>query len=191
MATRQPLRKPARAASPAGRADLPRPRLARPVDRAMLEGLVRPAVEGQGYELVDLEWKREPAGWVLRLFIDRPPGAGRISHQDCASVSREVSALLDVHDPIPGPYHLEISSPGVDRPLKRIEDFQRFMGRRARIRLRQDAALPAPPGARPRRGFTGTIEAVEGELVRLRVEGDGVVSLSIGAMERANVICEF
>ncbi|MCS6913130.1 MAG: ribosome maturation factor RimP [Myxococcales bacterium] len=186
MKTKQPLRKSAHAAS------LPSPGAgARPVDVAALEELVRPAVQGQGYELVDLTWKREPGGWVLRLLIDRPAGAGRISHHDCVSVSREVSALLDVHDPIPGPYNLEVSSPGVDRPLKRLEDFQRFVGCRARVRLRQDAALPGAAGARHRRGFTGTIEAIEGDRVRLRVDGEGVISLSIGAMERANVICEF
>src|SRR5688500_13099046 len=107
------------------------------IDLHKLEALVRPAVEGQGYELVEIEWKREQVGWVFRLFIDKRPGEGYVSHEDCVNVSREVSALLDVHDALPtAHYSLEVSSPGVNRPLKRSADFNRFVGKRVKVRLR-------------------------------------------------------
>ena len=159
-----------------------------------LEDLVRPAVEGQGYELVELEWKREQVGWVFRLFIDRLPGQGYVSHEDCVNVSREVSALLDVHDALPANYHLEVSSPGVNRPLKRGADFGRFLGQRAKVRLREEEALPAvgaQAGTAPRRNFTGTIESVEGETVCLQVDGADLVRLPVAAMEKAHLVFEF
>lgn len=164
------------------------------IDLHKLDALVRPAVEGQGYELVELEWRREQVGWVFRLYIDRQPGQGYVSHEDCVNVSREVSALLDVHDALPTNYHLEVSSPGVNRPLKRAADFARFLGQKAKVRLREEAALPVdngPAGSVPRRNFTGKIEAVEGETVCLHVEGADVVRLPVGAMEKAHLVYEF
>ena len=105
----------------------------KPVDLKALTKLIEPAVDGQGYELVDLEWTRGLSGWVLRVTIDRLPGQGHVSHQDCVAVSREASALLDVHDVLPGAYSLEVSSPGVDRPLKKGRDFARFIGKKAKF----------------------------------------------------------
>jgi ribosome maturation factor RimP len=161
-----------------------------PVDMQALDQLIRPAVEGQGYELVDLLWKREQGGWVLRILIDRQPGMGYISVEDCAAVSREVSALLDVHDLLPGHYNLEVSSPGVERPLKRSADFARFLGQRAKVRLKSTPA-GSPKEAGPRRNFVGTIQSVEGNIVRLHTEDAGTVDLDIDEIERANLIYEF
>jgi len=92
--------------------------------------IAEPIVESEGLELVDLEYRRESRGWVLRLIIDRPGG---ISIDDCASVSREVEENLDVEEIPPGPYTLEVSSPGLDRPLKKAVDFQRFVNQRIRV----------------------------------------------------------
>lgn len=168
-----------------------------------LEELIRPAVEGQDYELLELEWMRQLGKNVLRVTIDRPPGQGYVSHDDCVRVSREVSALLDVKDElVPAAYSLEVSSPGVDRPLKKGSDFARFIGQRARVRLKAEAPRsfatqdlsPDPKtgeAAKPRRNFAGVIEAVEGDTVRLSVEGAGRFDLFIPEMEKANLIYEF
>jgi ribosome maturation factor RimP len=169
----------------------------KPVDLKALHKLIEPAVDGQGYELVDLEWTRGVSGWVLRVTIDRLPEQGHVSHQDCVAVSRDVSALLDVHDVLPGAYSLEVSSPGVDRPLKKSADFARFIGKKAKVRLRPDAVQsfdlqgPQRPDSVPRRNFSGTIDAVEGDRVKISVEGAGQFELVIGEIEKANAVFEF
>lgn len=167
----------------------------KPVNLNQLDALVRPAVVGQEYELVELEWLRQQGGWILRLTIDRLPGRGYVSHEDCINVSREVSALLDVHDILPAAYNLEVSSPGVNRPLKTGADFQRFVGQKAKIRLRAEAArLPRNPkeGALPQRNFTGTIDAVTDDVVRLTQEGTSEpVELSVKEMEKANLVYQY
>ena len=169
----------------------------RPVDLKALTKLIEPAVDGQGYELVDLEWTSAPGGTVLRVTIDRLPGQGHVSHQDCVAISREVSALLDVHDPLPGAYSLEVSSPGVDRPLKKSSDFARFVGKKAKVRLRPDAeqsfALQGPRATDsvPRRNFSGTIESVENDRVKISVDGAGTFELVVGEIEKANAVFEF
>src|SRR5262245_10603222 len=116
-----------------------------------LTPLLTPAVEGAGYELVELHWKHEPGGWVLRAMIDKPVGA--IGHDDCERVSRELSASLDVNDVIPHHYSLEVSSPGLDRPLRTAQQFGRFLGQKARVRLHT--------GLSGRRNFAGIIVGVE------------------------------
>jgi ribosome maturation factor RimP len=170
----------------------------RSVNLQALEEVIRPAVEGQSYELVELHWGRELGGNILRVTIDRPVGQGRVSHSDCVTVSREVSALLDVKEVLPGQYSLEVSSPGIDRPLKRAADFSRFVGERVKVRMQPSVSksnLGPPPvaieggsPAAPRRNFTGTIEEVVGDAVRLDVEGVGKVELYITEMEKANLI---
>lgn len=194
---RQHEERPARPARPKGAeaGKVAEKKVVVPLDA--LFALVRPAVEGQGYELVDLEWKREMGQWIFRVYIDRKPGEGFISHEDCVSVSREVSALLDVHDSLPGHYSLEVSSPGVDRPLKKGADFARFVGQRAKIRLKEGAGLPMPPlpdgTVKPRRNLTGTITLVDGETVRITLDDKSLeaVTLNVADMEKANLIYQF
>lgn len=167
----------------------------RAVNLQTLETLIRPAVEGQDYELVELHWGRGPGSGILRITIDRPPGQGHVSHSDCVQVSREVSALLDVNDILPGKYSLEVSSPGLDRPLKRSADFQRFIGQRAKVRMRPDVQKsnlgPLPEGAAPRRSVSGTILSVADEVVTLEADGIGPVTLHLAEMEKANLIYSF
>jgi ribosome maturation factor RimP len=86
-----------------------------------------------GLELVEVQFRREDQGWVLRIFIDSAEG---ITVDHCADVSREVSAYLDVEDLIEQHYSLEVSSPGLERPLRSLADFERFAGRKARVKLR-------------------------------------------------------
>src|SRR5262247_1135225 len=94
-----------------------------------------------GLEIFDVQYRREGQGMVLRVLIDRPGAAATaaesVSVDDCARVSRDLSAILDVEDVVPGAYTLEVSSPGLDRPLRRAEDYRRFAGRRAKIVMRE------------------------------------------------------
>jgi len=91
---------------------------------------IRTAVEEQGYELVDVELVKEGQNWFLRLYIDQPDG---IQLKDCEKVSKAVDLLLDGHDLIPYRYYLEVSSPGIERPLKNKNDYERFAGNRVKV----------------------------------------------------------
>ncbi|MBU6469980.1 MAG: ribosome maturation factor RimP [Gammaproteobacteria bacterium] len=124
--------------------------------RETLLRIIEPAVNGLGYELVDLEFQ----GKLLRLYIDQPQG---VTLDDCEQVSRQISAVLDVADPIPGAYTLEVSSPGLDRPLRKPADFSAQAGKRARIEL----TLPL----NGRRRFAGTLRGVEHDEVLIEVDG--------------------
>ncbi|MBW2483765.1 MAG: ribosome maturation factor RimP [Deltaproteobacteria bacterium] len=96
-----------------------------------VEALAIPVLEEIGLELVEVQFRREQSGWVLRLVIDKQEG---VSLDDCAAVSREIGQLLDIEDFIDQAYNLEVSSPGLNRPLKSMADFQRFTGSKAKIK---------------------------------------------------------
>ena len=128
---------------------------------AELTKLLEPEVNTLGYELVDLEARLGGRNGLLRLFIDSEDG---ITLDDCERVSHQISALLDVEDPIPGHYVLEVSSPGVNRRLSKPGDFRRFVGERVKVELR----MPREDG---RRRFTGRLAAVESEEIRVEVDG--------------------
>lgn len=135
-----------------------------------LNDLLQPLVEQLGYEFVGLEYLNNPKQSVLRIYIDGEDGVGL---GDCETVSREVAALLDVEDPIKGHYNLEISSPGLDRPLFTLEQFEQFTGEEARV-----TAFAPVDG---RRKFKGVIEGVDDTTIRLVVDGETV------ALEHANI----
>ncbi len=148
-----------------------------------IRSVVSGPVEGAGYELVEIEFKREVGGWVCRLFVDKP-GTG-ISLDDCERVSREVSAVLDVADVIPQAYALEVSSPGLDRPLRYVEHFRRYVGQKAKLKLRA--------GVEGRRNFSGTIVAVPPDApprVVVQVD-DKEYTLPLDDLDRANLVYEF
>ncbi|MGB5685396.1 MAG: ribosome maturation factor RimP [Candidatus Electrothrix sp.] len=96
-----------------------------------VEDFATPLLEEMGLELVEVQFRQE-SGWILRLFVDRNEG---VNVDDCASVSRQVATYLEVEDIIRRAYTLEVSSPGAERPLKRIEDFIRFSGKKIRVKL--------------------------------------------------------
>jgi ribosome maturation factor RimP len=127
--------------------------------RDRLISLIEPLLVQLGYELVELEFAPARGGGSLRIFIDRPEGIG-IS--DCERVSREVSALLDVEDPIPSAYSLEVSSPGDDRVLRTHAHFERFKGSRVLVEL------VAPRAGRRR--YTGMLQEVSATAVALEVD---------------------
>jgi ribosome maturation factor RimP len=155
----------------------------KPVDVHKLLTLAEPVVTGQGYELVDLEFKNELGAWILRVFIDNPKADGGVGLEDCAQVSRELSAVLDVDDVIPMHYSLEVSSPGLNRPLRKESDFARFVGKKAKIRTSR-------PVGESRRNFSGTLVEVVGGKVKIDV-GDQVCEVPIDAVEKANLVYEF
>lgn len=97
-----------------------------------IEELVSPIVDDKGFEIVDIEYVKEAGEYYLRIFLDKEGG---ISLNDCESVSRELSEILDIKDPIKDNYFLEVSSPGLDRPLKKDKDFLRYKGRDIEIKL--------------------------------------------------------
>ncbi len=99
---------------------------------AAIEELVSPIVDDKGFEIVDIEYVKEAGEYYLRVFLDKEGG---ISLNDCEAVSRELSEILDVKDPIKDNYFLEVSSPGLDRPLKKDKDFVRYQGRDVEIKL--------------------------------------------------------
>lgn len=147
-----------------------------------IAALLAPRVQSLGLELLGAEYLPAPGGATLRLYIDVPQGeAGErsVGIEDCESVSREVSAQLDVADPITGHYTLEVSSPGVDRPLFDTAQFARFAGEQAKVTLK----LPLDG----RRRLTGRIVAVHGTRVDFDVDGQPL-SVDIDNMDKARLV---
>ena len=142
-----------------------------------VERCIAPAMEDMGYELVRvlLSGKQRPRLQIMAERIDGTP----MTVEDCAGISRHISALLDVDDPINGTYTLEVSSPGIDRPLVRLKDFDRFAGFEARIETSR------PIDGRKR--FRGRLLGVEGETVRVDVEGS-TADLPYADIQRAKLI---
>jgi ribosome maturation factor RimP len=145
-----------------------------------LTSVIEPVVNGLGYELVLLEYAPSRRTGTLRLFIDAAAG---IQIEDCERVSREVAATLDVEDPIPSAYRLEVSSPGLDRPLVTADHFRRFAGEKVRIEML------VPVGGQKR--FRGVLRGTDGRVVMLETETAQEVSLPLADIERARVIPDY
>lgn len=157
-----------------------------------LISIIEPVCQSAGYELVDVRFTLEQGGWVLRVCIDRPldpavdPAevpADRVDLHDCENLSRELSAVLDVDDPIPQAYNLEISSPGIDRPLRTEAHYAYFRGSEAKIQL--FTGLPTPSGER--RNFRGILRGVEAGAVAIEVDGE-VFHLPIDDIDHAKLV---
>jgi ribosome maturation factor RimP len=144
-----------------------------------LQALIAPIVASLNCELWGLEYLTQGRYTTLRLYIDAKDG---VSLEDCEKVSRQVSSVMDVEDPIEGEYTLEVSSPGMDRPLYTAEQYARYIGEQVSLRLRV-----ARDG---RRKFKGTILAVEGTDVRVAVDEKEYL-LAVDAIDKANVVPRF
>ncbi|MDH3328568.1 MAG: ribosome maturation factor RimP [Desulfobulbaceae bacterium] len=142
---------------------------------AAIEEYAGPVLDDMGLELVEVQFRREGHGWVLRIFVDREQG---VTIDDCARVSREISTWLDVEDLIEHAYHLEVSSPGLERPLKKPADYERFAGRMARIKLKEPRDN--------RRVFTGILESIQENEVTLIVD-DEPVNITFEEIARARL----
>ena len=138
--------------------------------------LLQPTIEQLGYELWDLEAKLGGKGGVVRVFIDQPGGIGL---EDCEKVSLAISALLDIEDPLPGQYNLEVSSPGLDRRLTKVEHFQRFTGETLKVSMR----FPIDG----RRRFRGPLVSSNDENIVVEVDGESH-SLPIATIDTARIV---
>ena len=143
---------------------------------ALVADIVQPSIEALGFELWGLEHLQQGRHSVLRVFIDCE---NTVNLKDCETVSRQISALLDVEDPISGEYTLEVSSPGLERPLFKIDQFAKFVGDKVKIAMRSQLE--------GRRKFTGAIECVSANKINLNVEGE-IFKLDFAEIEKANVI---
>lgn len=146
---------------------------------AQLRELIEPAVAGLGYELVGVEYRGGSTNGLLRIYIDHVDG---ITLEDCQAVSHQVSGLLDVEDPIHGHYALEVSSPGLDRPLFRAQDYARFAGRRVKMRMHGLV--------QGRRNFTGLLLGLEGDNAIVEVDGEEF-ELPLDQVDQARLIPEY
>jgi ribosome maturation factor RimP len=180
------------------------------IDRPALLRVVEPIVRAHGAELVDLEFKPDRGGWVLRLYVEKEGAlAGRLSTRDaavdlelCAGISRDLSPALDVADLIAHAYHLEVGSPGVERPLRREGDFDRFAGEKIKIKLHRDAAPTTAPSVppdgtvaaasegRPIRVVIGTLKGMVDGKVRVE-EGGRTHDVPLASIESARLVFEF
>ena len=153
-----------------------------------IETLVLPILDDLGYELVDLQLQQDGKQLALRIFVDKPAG---ITLDDCVEVSREVSAILEVEDPIRTAYRLEVSSPGLDRPLKKAADFERFVGKKARLKSKN--LIDPDQRGTTRKTFVGTLLGFEDGNVRLEQtdKQGGVIVVSLADLDKANLEEDF
>ncbi len=144
-----------------------------------LTPLFEPVIESMGYELVGVEFVGGGGHGTLRVYIDRDEG---VSIDDCASISHQISGILDVEEPIKQAYDLEISSPGIDRPLFKLADFERYVGGTAKIKM--------AVGVDGRKNFKGRLQGVtDAKMVEIEVDGE-VFSLPYADIARANLVGE-
>lgn len=142
----------------------------------VLVRLLQPVIEAMGYELLGIEHGSHGHNDLVRVYIDSESG---IALEDCERVSEQISGILDVEDPLQRQYTLEVSSPGLDRPLFSLEQFERHIGHEAQVRLRQLVD--------GRRRLRGQIEAVEDEMVVLTVDGE-TFRVNAGLIEHARLV---
>lgn len=144
-----------------------------------IKQLIRPVIESMGYEFVGCEFTSQGRFATLQIYIDKNGG---VNADDCERVSHQISALLDVEASISHQYHLEVSSPGLDRPLFSIEDFRKFINHEVTIRLK----MPL----NNRANFKGVIEAVESHQVIVKCDGEKFV-LPVNQIAKANLVPKF
>lgn len=153
-----------------------------------LERLIDPICRAHGVELVDVRYLREPKGAVIRIVIDREvPGleiGSGVSLEDCTGVSRDVSTSLDVHEDLlpSGAFRLEVSSPGLERPLVKLSDFERFAGREVKLRTQTPI--------RDQRRFRGKLVRVVEQSIELEQDGE-VLLIPHGEIAQANLVYRF
>ncbi|TDY02576.1 ribosome maturation factor RimP [Thiohalophilus thiocyanatoxydans] len=145
-----------------------------------LTTLIASAVQALDYELVGVEHQTQGKHSVVRVFIDSEEG---VTLADCEQVSHQISGVLDVEDPIRGRYNLEVSSPGLDRPLFTPEHYTRFLGEKVKLRLRH--------AVEGRRKLAGRIDKVEGEVVHITDDAGQTYELTMDEIEKANLVPDY
>jgi len=149
------------------------------VDLEAVRSMAERVAASEGLYLVDVELKGGRSNTLLRVYIDK---AGGITHSDCQNVSEQLSAMLDVEDPFPGSYMLEVSSPGLDRELRKPGDYEHFAGRRARVILREPVDGQTV--------FEGRLAGLDGGLVRLDLGEAGIREFDLAAISRTKLLLE-
>lgn len=149
------------------------------VDLESIRAIVERVAVSEGLALVDVELKGGRSNPLLRVYIDKPEG---VSHADCRLVSEQISAILDVEDPFPGSYVLEVSSPGLDRKLDKPSDFAYFVGRRARLVLREPVD--------EERVFEGRLAGFEAGRVRMDLGERGIAEFELTNISKARLVVE-
>jgi ribosome maturation factor RimP len=142
---------------------------------ASVRVLAEPLCESEGMELIHIEYQPETGGQILRLYIDKPGG---VTLDDCVYISRQLGDLLDVGMTGMGSYHLEVSSPGSERPLSRRADFDRFKGEIVKIKTNRPMS--------GRKNFTGTLMGIAGEMIEINTE-DGAVTIPFKDVNKARL----
>lgn len=143
--------------------------------------LVEPILAAEGYEVVEVEYLHEREGWVLRLYLDKPGG---VTLDDCVAATRAVETAIEVEEIIPHEYHLEVSSPGLCRPLTRPEHFRRAEGKKVKVKTY------GPLGEPPRKNFSGLLRQVAEDAVTVEVEGAGAFRIAFKDIAKANLELE-
>ncbi|HET7212018.1 MAG TPA: ribosome maturation factor RimP [Terriglobia bacterium] len=149
------------------------------VDLEKIEAIAERVAVGEGLTLIDVELKGGRSNPLLRVYIDKPGG---VSHVDCSLVSEQMSAILDVEDPFPGSYVLEVSSPGLDRKLVKPREYQYFTGRRVRI------ALTEP--VEGQKVFEGRLAGFDQGRVRLGLDDDKIAEFELSSISKARLLPE-
>jgi ribosome maturation factor RimP len=152
---------------------------------ARVTELAEPLAASLGLELAEVEYRQEGRQMVLRLYIDKDGG---VALDDCSAVSRELTEILDVEDFIQGHYNLEVSSPGLNRPLKKPSDFERYTGRLVKIRTFEPLADDA---GNIRKTFLGELLGLSDSIVRLKLNEGQTASIPLGKVAKANLEFEF
>jgi ribosome maturation factor RimP len=144
-----------------------------------VQGIVKPILEHEGMELVDIEYRREANGWVLRIYIDKEGG---VTIGDCSIVSQAIDRVLDIEDFISNPYHLEVSSPGLNRPLKSEKDFKRYRNRVIKLKTFKPIEK--------RRNFKGRLIDFYEDQIEIEVDGE-IFRIPFKDVAKANLEIDF
>jgi ribosome maturation factor RimP len=154
---------------------------------AQIRAIAERVAASRGLDVWDVQSRREAAGHVVRVFIDRPGPAATseesVGIDDCEQVNREISTILDVEDPLPFAYTLEVSSPGLDRPLRNADDYRRFAGRLAKVVVRE--------AVDNQRAFEGRLRGMDGDAVLLEAPNGRLHRLPYGLITRGRLDVEF
>jgi ribosome maturation factor RimP len=145
-----------------------------------VEEIARRVAESEGLDLVQVELKGGGNNQLLRISIDKPEG---VTHADCETVSHQVGAILDVEDVVPGKYTLEVSSPGVERPLLKEKDFEKFRGKKVKVVLREPVDR--------QKYLEGTLDGIDGGLITLQTGSDKTARFRFDQIEKANLKFEW
>lgn len=151
-----------------------------------IEEIAQKVASPDGLEVVEVELKGSGHNQMLRIYIDKPQG---VTHQDCESVSTRMGSLLDAEDLIPGHYTLEVSSPGVERKLKKWKDFERFQGHRVKVVLREP--LSDVQGKNSVKHFDGVLQSAQDGALKMELPGGQSVQFRFEQVDRANLKFEW